>query len=121
MIKFFNHQDLYTILIRVQFDFHKPQQKDNKIARARWASAICGLRKVYKTLLHQIAREIMSLLVNNLNEKRITVSQDGRNLAVRVLFVICTQRCYMKNTFVFSHSNARNFFTYIIKCVDRRR
>ena len=91
MIKFFNHQDLYTILIRVQFDFHKPQQKDNKIARAHWASAICGLRKVYKTLLHQIAREIMSLLVNNLNEKRITVSQDGRNLAVRVLFVICTR------------------------------
>ena len=40
------------------------------------ASAICGLRKVYKTLLHQIAREIMSLLVNNLHEKRITVSQD---------------------------------------------
>ena len=33
----------------------------------------------------------MSLLVNNLHEKRITVSQDGRNLAVRVLFVICTR------------------------------
>ena len=33
----------------------------------------------------------MSLLVNNLHEKRITESQDGRNLAVRVLFVICTR------------------------------
>ena len=29
--------------------------------------------------LHQIAREIMLLLVNNLHEKRITESQDRRN------------------------------------------
>ena len=32
--------------------------KDNKIARARRASAICSLWKIYKCLLHQIALEL---------------------------------------------------------------
>ena len=30
--------------------------KDNKIAPARRASAVCSLRKMYKCLLHQIIR-----------------------------------------------------------------
>ena len=36
-------------------------------------------KKFTSAYLHQIAREIMLLLVNNLHEKRITESQDGRN------------------------------------------
>ena len=44
--------------------------KDNKIARARRASAIRSLWKVYRGLLHQIAREIILLLVNNVYEKK---------------------------------------------------
>lgn len=44
--------------------------KDNKIARARRASAIRSLWKVYRGLLHQIAREIILLLVNNVYKKK---------------------------------------------------
>ena len=40
---------------------------------------MCSLRKIYKCLFTPIAREIMLLLINNLHEKRITESQDGRN------------------------------------------
>ena len=40
-------------------------------------------------------------------------------LAARALFVICTRvktlhSCYMKNATVFSQSDARNFFMYVI-------
>ena len=37
------------------------------------------LKKFTSAYLHQIEREIMLLLVNNLHEKRITESQDRRN------------------------------------------
>ena len=43
--------------------------KDNKTAQARRASAICSLWKIYKFVLHQLARELMLLLVNNVREK----------------------------------------------------
>ena len=66
--------------------------KDNKIARARRASAIRSLWKVYRGLLHQIAREIILLLVNNVYEKKITRSQDRRYFdSVLSLFVIRTR------------------------------
>ena len=66
-----------------------------------------------------IAREILLLFVNNLYEKRISETQNGRNLAARALFVICTRvttlhSCYMKNAPVFSQSDTRNFFMYVI-------
>ena len=67
-----------------------------------------------------IAREILLLLVNNLYEKRISETQNGRNFgSARALFVICTRvktlhSCYMKNATVFSQSDARNFFMYVI-------
>ena len=34
-----------------------------------------------RACLHRIAREIMLLLADNLHEKRITKSQDGRNIS----------------------------------------
>ena len=37
------------------------------------------------------AWEIVMLLVNTLHQKRITESQDGRNLLQRAQFVICTR------------------------------
>ena len=55
--------------------------KENKIARARRTSVTCSFRKIYKCLfalglyLHQIVREIMLLLVNNLHEKRIACTR----------------------------------------------
>ena len=45
--------------------------KDNKIAQIFMANAICSLCKIYNCLLHQIAREIMSLLVNSVHEKTL--------------------------------------------------
>ena len=45
--------------------------KDEEIAWARSAGAICCLWKIYK-YLHQIAPVIMFLLVNTLHEKRVT-------------------------------------------------
>ena len=62
--------------------------KVNKIARG--VSAICSLSEICKCSLHQIAREIMLLLVNNVHKKH--QSQDRRNFeSERVLFVICTR------------------------------
>ena len=47
--------------------------------------------KMNECLLHQIAREIVSLLVNNVHKKNIAESQDRRNFeSVRALFVICS-------------------------------
>ena len=59
--------------------------------------------------LHQIARGIVLFLVNNLYEKRITESLEGRNFgAFFALLVICTRvkTLHMKNALVqtrFSH------------------
>ena len=61
----------------------------NKIAWAGWASVICIIWKIYKCFLHQIAREIMLVLVENLHQKNIAESQDRQNFeSVHVLFVI---------------------------------
>ena len=63
--------------------------KVNKIARG--VSAICSLSEICKCSLHQIAREIVLLFVNN-EHKKTSESQDRRNFkSVRVLFVICTR------------------------------
>ena len=83
--------------------------KDEEIAWARSAGAICCLWKIYK-YLHQIAPVIMFLLVNTLHEKRVTESQNKQNFAARALIVICTRvttlhSCYMKNALVFSQKN----------------
>ena len=63
--------------------------KVNKIARG--ASAICSLSEICECSLHQIAREIVLLFVNN-EHKKTSESQDRRNFeSERVLFVICTR------------------------------
>ena len=59
--------------------------------------------------LHQIARGIVLFLVNNLYEKRITESLEGRNFgAFFALLVICTRvkTLHMKNALVFTQSDA---------------
>ena len=44
--------------------------KTNKSARARRASALCGLWKIYKCLFNpNCTRKIMWLLINNIHEK----------------------------------------------------
>ena len=59
--------------------------KDNKIARARRARAICSLWKIYKCLLHQIESWIKITKLNHVitciifMKKNITESQDRRN------------------------------------------
>ena len=75
--------------------------KDEEIAWARSAGAICCLWKIYK-YLHQIAPVIMFLLVNTLHEKRVTESQSKRALIVICSRVTTLHSCYMKNALVFS-------------------
>ena len=68
--------------------------KDNKISQAHRGSAICCLQKSLSAYLNQITQEIMFLLVNDLHEKSITVSQDTQNFdrvracTIHVTFVI---------------------------------
>ena len=59
------------------------------------------------------------LLVNNLHEKRITESQNGRDFGSARAICNCTSvttlhSCYMKNAHVFSQSDARNVFMFMI-------
>ena len=52
----------------------------------------CCLWKIISAYLSQISREITSLLVDNLHEKRITEGRDGQNSgSACALFVICTR------------------------------
>ena len=65
--------------------------------------------------INQITKEIMSLLINNLHGKGITESQDRWNFdSADMLFVLCTNvtTLHMKNTLVFSQSEACNFLVY---------
>ena len=50
--------------------------------------------KFFCAYLHQIAIKIMLLIVNNLHEKRIIESQDGRNLGRAR--AICNLQCVSK-------------------------
>ena len=50
--------------------------KDNKIARAHQAKATCGLEKFTIAYVHQNMWKVISLLINYLQEKSITESQD---------------------------------------------
>ena len=54
----------------------------------------------------------MMLLVNNLHEKRIIEGQDGRIIgSARAFILVATlHSCHMKNTIVFSQSDACDFF-----------
>ena len=64
--------------------------KDNKIAQAFRAVAICSLWKIYKCLWHQIAREIMLLLVNSQYMKKHHRKSRHKILKnLRTLFVNC--------------------------------
>ena len=68
--------------------------KDNKIARARRASAIRSLWKVYRGLLHQIAREIILLLVNNVYEKKNHKKSRQTILWQRALAICNSHSCH---------------------------
>ena len=103
--------------------------KDNKIARARKASAIRSLWKVYRGLLHQIAREIILLLVNNVYEKKNHKKSRQTILWQRALAICNSHSCYklvgtrvmdLYSCYPRMHSFLANqkrvvFFMYIIK------
>ena len=103
--------------------------KDNKIARARRASAIRSLWKVYRGLLHQIAREIILLLVNNVYEKKNHKKSRQTILWQRALAICNSHSCYklvgtrvmdLYSCYLRMHSFSANqkrvvFFMYIIK------
>ena len=63
----------------------------------------------------------MMLLVNNLHEKRIIEDQDGRNIgSARAFILVATlHSCHMKNTIVFSQSDACDFFSFILSFNER--
>ena len=67
--------------------------------------------KFISAYLHQIALEIILLLVYNLHEKRITDSQDRRHLAARAPFVICTHVAT-------SHSFSANHTRVLFPCIS---
>ena len=54
----------------------------------------------------------MLLHVNNLHEKRIKESQNGRNFAARAICHL--HSCYKKIALVFSQSAALNFFSILL-------
>ena len=75
------------------------------------------ISKIYNCLSHQIAWEIMLLLVNNLQGKNITESQNRRNFeSVRVICNLNSCHNFAlvlhENALFFSQSEARNFFMY---------
>ena len=70
--------------------------------------------------LHQIALEIMLLLLNNFHEKQITEYQERRNFdSARAFYNLHLlynfALVYMKNALVFSQLDACNFSIYIIR------
>ena len=91
---------------------------DIKIAQTRRASAIYSLWKICKCLLHQIAREIMLLLVDNLNETTSSKSVTEEILKACARAICNFHSCYnfalLETALVFSQSEARNFFMFII-------
>ena len=88
----------------------------DKIARARRENTICSLWKIKKGLLQQIARETWYYLLMTYTEKHHRKSRQTR--------VICNlHSCYNfalvlnAKSIVFSQSEARNFFMYIMMTV----
>ena len=71
--------------------------------------------KFISAYFHQIAIEIMLLLINNLHEKRITDSQDRRHFGSTR--AICNLHSRYNFTLVFIQSYARTFSMYIINCI----
>ena len=102
--------------------------KDNKIARARRASAIFSLKNL-QVLITPNCKGNHVITCYNVHRKNIAEGQDRRNFkSVREIFVFCPRVATMhlrynvavvlhKNVLVFSQSEARNFFMYIINKV----
>ena len=102
--------------------------KDNKIARARRASAICSLKNL-QVLITPNCRGNYVITCYNVHRKNIAEGQDRRNFkSVREIFVLYPRVTTMhlrydfavvlhENVLVFSQSEARNLFMYIINKV----
>ena len=102
--------------------------KDQKIARARRASAICSLKNL-QVLITPNCKGNHVIICYNVRERNIAEGQDRRNFkSVRELFLFCPRVTTKhlryelafvlnENALVFSQSEARNFFTYIINKV----
>ena len=65
-----------------------------KLHEPIWQVQFLVSEKFFCAYLHQIAIKIMLLIVNNLHEKRIIESQDGRNLGRAR--AICNLQCVSK-------------------------
>lgn len=65
-----------------------------KLHEPIWQVQFLVSEKFFCAYLHQIAIKIMLLIVNNLHEKRIIESQDGRNLGRAC--AICNLQCVSK-------------------------
>ena len=105
---------------KISLAFEKTTKFHEPVGRVR----LVVFKKITSAYLHQIAREIMLLLINSLHEKGITDSQDRRNFdSARYLSVwsrVTTLHSFhKKNTLVFGQSEARNFFKHIITWVIR--
>ena len=72
--------------------------KVNKIARG--VSAICSLSEICKCSLHQIAREIMLLLVNNVHKKhqRVKTVEILKRARAICNFHSCNKRMHLFST-----------------------
>ena len=115
----------------MQFGVNKHEYilfKDNKIARARRASAICSLNNL-QVLITPNYRGNHVITCYNVHRKNIAEGQDIRNFkSVREIFVFCPRFTTMhlrydlavvlhENVLVFNQSEARNSFMYIINKV----
>ena len=89
---------------------------------SKWASTICSLWKLFKCPLHQIAREIILFPVNSIPEK--TAQKVEKDEILKACARSNLHMCYNfalvlhENALVFSQSEARNFFMYIINHKD---
>ena len=78
--------------------------KKTKLNKSIGQVQLIVFEKFSKSLLFQIAREIMSLLIMYM--KKTSQSQDSQNFeSIHVLFVICT---------LVRQSQSHNFFMYIL-------
>ena len=108
----------YHLMFQVQLLLLTSMSKRQQNCTSKWASTICSLRKLFKCLLHQIAREIILFPVNNANEK--TAQKVEKDEILKACARSNLHMCYNfalvlhENALVFSQSEVRNFFMYII-------
>ena len=95
---------MVTTWVRVQFGVNKHESIFQTQVSTSRAKTICSLWKIYNCLSHQIAREIILLLVSNLHQQHITDSHNGWKLAT----------CAIWNLYSFY-----NFALVLLTCIQK--